>query len=240
VSSEERAEQRRLEVSRIRHTCIMIDPPWPERGGGKITRGAQRHYPLLKTKEIAPLIKSSGAFSPAEDAHLWIWTTDTFLRHGIHLHEELGFRYVRTFAWVKIRVDDDGHVITTEDAARKRRPSARCGIGQYARGAHELLLFGVRGDGMHESVWTHDHAVPSVIFAPHPTDENGKRIHSRKPPESYALIERVSKGPRMEMFARVERPGWSCWGNELPQKDDSIFEATQAALARQRLEAGIE
>lgn len=29
------------------YKTIYIDPPWPERGGGKIKRGADRHYALI-------------------------------------------------------------------------------------------------------------------------------------------------------------------------------------------------
>jgi hypothetical protein len=29
-----------------KYRTIYIDPPWPERGGGKIKRGADRHYSL--------------------------------------------------------------------------------------------------------------------------------------------------------------------------------------------------
>jgi len=39
--------------------------------------------------------------------------------------------------------------------------------------------------------------------------------HSEKPSEFYALVERVSPGPRLEMFARRKRAGWSSWGNEV-------------------------
>ena len=35
-----------------RYKTIYADPPWNEQGGGKIKRGADRHYPLMKTKEI--------------------------------------------------------------------------------------------------------------------------------------------------------------------------------------------
>ena len=40
--------------------------------------------------------------------------------------------------------------------------------------------------------------------------------HSEKPPEFFGIVETVSPGPRMEMFARRERPGWDLWGNEAP------------------------
>jgi N6-adenosine-specific RNA methylase IME4 len=39
--------------------------------------------------------------------------------------------------------------------------------------------------------------------------------HSRKPDEMYALVERVSPGPYLEMFARRPRDGWAVWGNEV-------------------------
>lgn len=41
-----------------------------------------------------------------------------------------------------------------------------------------------------------------------------KREHSRKPDEQYALIEGCSNGPRLEMFARGPRLGWTVWGNQ--------------------------
>lgn len=40
------------------------------------------------------------------------------------------------------------------------------------------------------------------------------REHSRKPDEFYALVREASPGPRLEMFAREERDGFTAWGNE--------------------------
>ena len=54
-----------------------------------------------------------------------------------------------------------------------------------------------------------------------------KRKHSRKPDEQYAPIEACSPGPRLELFARGERKGWSVWGN---QADDG-YEPTWATYA---------
>lgn len=39
--------------------------------------------------------------------------------------------------------------------------------------------------------------------------------HSEKPQEFFDLVERVSPGPYLEMFARTARPNWSAWGNEI-------------------------
>ena len=38
-----------------KYQCIYADPPWNEQGGGKIKRGADRHYPLMKTEDIKNL-----------------------------------------------------------------------------------------------------------------------------------------------------------------------------------------
>jgi N6-adenosine-specific RNA methylase IME4 len=40
--------------------------------------------------------------------------------------------------------------------------------------------------------------------------------HSQKPEEFQTLVESVSPGPYLELFARRVRPGWSVWGNEVP------------------------
>jgi N6-adenosine-specific RNA methylase IME4 len=38
--------------------------------------------------------------------------------------------------------------------------------------------------------------------------------HSRKPEAFLDLIEQVSPGPYLELFARRQRLGWDTWGNE--------------------------
>lgn len=209
--------------TRRTYRCISIDPPWQERGGGKIKRGADRHYPLASREEIHRAL-AGAPFGPEDDAHLWCWVTDSFLLDGLWLIERLGFRYVRTFPWVKVRASKpaaldfetgiaaEGLVLSDDGT-----PAVKIGIGQYARGAHELLFFAVRGRGMSTEVWTGARDVPSVLFAPHERDESGKIIHSRKPRASYDLIERVSRGPRIEGFARIARPGWDRWGAEAPE-----------------------
>jgi N6-adenosine-specific RNA methylase IME4 len=68
-----------------------------------------------------------------------------------------------------------------------------------------LLLFGVRGR--------------MRTLAPGRTRVNllatRKREHSRKPHETYRLIESCSPGPYLELFAREKVDGWIQWGDEL-------------------------
>jgi len=54
---------------------------------------------------------------------------------------------------------------------------------------------------------------PSIINAV-------RREHSRKPDETYGLIERMyPELPKIELFARHARPGWAAWGNQAPADD---------------------
>jgi N6-adenosine-specific RNA methylase IME4 len=180
------------------YRCIVMDPPWAEYGGGG--RGAQNHYALMKTSDIARTTLRSPAWRPADDAHLWCWVTDNYLLDGLSLIDTLGFRYVRTFAWVKVA--DKVTCTGTPDVVAGA--GLQMGLGQYARGSHELCLFATRGKAM-----LPERAPPSVLFA-------SRREHSRKPDECFTRwFERVSPGPRVEFFCREARPGWDAWGNQV-------------------------
>jgi N6-adenosine-specific RNA methylase IME4 len=148
---------------------------------------------------IGEALFESGLWRPCEHAHLYLWYTDNHLIDALKLSEVLGFRYVRTFQWIKLR--QDGKAL-------------RLGIGQYARGAHEGALFCVRGKGKDSSVMTDRRDIPSCFLARHPTN-NGKRVHSAKPEESFALVEARSHGPYYEFFSRSARENWTNWGDEV-------------------------
>jgi N6-adenosine-specific RNA methylase IME4 len=79
----------------------------------------------------------------------------------------------------------------------------RFGLGQYLRNQTEHLLLGVRGRApiqfRSQGTW---------FYAP-------RQQHNHKPEEQYAIIERCSPGPYLELFARRQRPGWDVWGNEV-------------------------
>lgn len=82
----------------------------------------------------------------------------------------------------------------------------RLGLGNYLRNATEHVLFATRGRA-------------PVNFRSQPTWINAPvQDHSHKPEELYPLIERISSGPYLELFAR-RRPSstadWSVWGNEI-------------------------
>src|SRR5690606_18201505 len=51
--------QQGLNLYACEYGCAAMDPPWPERGGGKSKRGADRHYPLLGVPQIVELVRTS-------------------------------------------------------------------------------------------------------------------------------------------------------------------------------------
>ena len=79
----------------------------------------------------------------------------------------------------------------------------RLGLGMYLRNQTEHVLLGTSGKGRvlfrGQGTW---------FYAP-------QQDHSHKPEEQYAIIERCSSGPYLELFARRHRPGWDAWGNEV-------------------------
>lgn len=173
---------------------VLIDPPWPEFGGGKVKRGADRHYPLIKTKEdIRATIFSSEVFQPAPNSHLYLWVTNNCLPWAVWLIPELGFRYVTCITWAK--------------------PSI--GIGQYFRGQTGQLLFAVKGDGLRVARRHRGKQHFSTLLKAERAKKDGKPVHSAKPEAAYRMIELASPAPRLEMFARRSRKGWSAWGNEV-------------------------
>jgi N6-adenosine-specific RNA methylase IME4 len=132
------------------YKTIVADPPWAETGGGKICRGAQKHYAVVKDKDIESLIRAAPCWHPDESCHFWLWVTNNRLPLGFQIMANLGFRYVTNLCWTKDRF----------------------GIGQYLRGQHELCLFGVRGETMLPTIRN----VPSVVMAPR--GEHSAKPHS--------------------------------------------------------------
>lgn len=183
-----------------KYKTLYSDPPWLERGGGKIKRGADRHYPLMHTKDIIAMSTFVDKISE-DDAHLYMWVTNNFLADGLKVMDAWGFRYITKITWFK---------------------EGKIGLGQYFRGITEDCLFGVKGklpykilNGKRQQGVTGFHA--------------SRSRHSEKPEKMRQMIERVSYPPFVEIFARpteaedifAEPPEieWDYIGNEIDGVD---------------------
>lgn len=166
--------------------CIVADPPWqidtgPAVFGGAIERGHDAlAYEQMPLGDIANLDVKALA---AADSHLYLWTTNKYLRDAYTVAEEWGFRPSVVLTWCK---------------------SVRgIGLGDTFRLTTEFILFARRGNLPHARI------VPTTWF----DWPRGK--HSAKPDDFYTLVESVTPGPYVDLFARKPRAGWTVWGDEV-------------------------
>ncbi len=169
---------------------ILIDPPWrfTNRTGKMAPEHKRLHrYATMSFAEIADLPVGQYAKSPS---HLYLWCPNALLPRGLETMAAWGFTYKTNIVWYKIRKDGG--------------PDGR-GVGFYFRNVTELLLFGIKG-----SLRTLQPGRTQVNLL-----STRKREHSRKPDETYDIIEQCSPGPYLELFARNQMPNWTQWGDEI-------------------------
>ena len=188
-----------LAQTKRRYATILADPPWRYSRNQTATKGErsmfdrQLPYTSMPLADICLLPVERIA---AEDSMLWLWATNALLQEGLDVMDAWGFKYVGLRTWAKPKV----------------------GIGYWLRGQTEQLLLGIRGKPNRQEHYNPakvNYGITTLLLAP-----AGK--HSAKPPESYRDIERMSKPPRIELFARRERKGWDSWGNEAKELDKEL------------------
>ncbi len=188
--ADQAAAELRVLAANKQFRTIMADPPWQfQNRTGKIAPEHKRlsRYGTMTISDIAGLPVEETA---APTAHLYLWVPNALLPDGLAVMKAWGFTYKSNLVWHKIRKDGG--------------PDGR-GVGFYFRNVTELILFGVRG----RDARTLPPGRSQVNFM-----ASRKREHSRKPDEQYDIIEKCSPGPRLELFARGPRKGWTVWGNQ--------------------------
>jgi N6-adenosine-specific RNA methylase IME4 len=145
-----------------------------------------RHYDCMELVDIAALAVKDIV---ADEAALFLWVPGPHLVLGHHvpIMRAWGFQPSGVaFVWVKVT----------------KAGGACFGGGFTTRKCVEYAVIGKRGRSVRE------HAdVSELIIAP-------RREHSRKPDEFFARVERYSRGPYCELFARESRPSWRQWGDQ--------------------------
>lgn len=175
----------------MKYRTIVADPPWQYKKQPGLRGGdgpwPERDYPTMPNSVIAALPVADMA--DASGAHLYLWTTNVILtrqRWGRPDPIEIAE------AW--------GFTPKTLLTWVKTGP---LGMGRFFRGNAEHVVFAVRGDAPIDA----SRRETNVFVSP-------RRRHSQKPECFYDLVERVSPGPYLELFARRNRLGWDTWGNE--------------------------
>lgn len=188
----------------LRYATIVADPPWKVKAGpagapyvldtdgiqrwDKVSRPSRElAFPAMTVEEIKALDVASIA---EPNAHLYLWTINRYLEEAFAVIRAWGFTYSTAIVWAKNPMGG--------------------GLGGAYGISTEYVLFARRGSlpaiGRVKGTW---------FNWKRPYDERGKPRHSAKPDDFLAMVEKVSPGPRIELFARSRRPGWDVWGNEV-------------------------
>lgn len=122
----------------------------------------------------------------APDARLFLWRVSAMQEEALEVMRAWGFIPKSELVWIK----------------NTKSSKLWFGMGRTVRMSHEICLIGQRG---HPEILSH--SIRSVFEAPYTR-------HSGKPEIFFDYVEKLSPGPYLELFARRQRPGWTCLGDE--------------------------
>ena len=174
-----------------KYSVIYADPPWRQSKGGKKSvransSGKPLDYPTLGVDEIKAYLKAADALT-GENSVLFLWTIDKYLFDAELIARSLGYKLHARMIWNKVTGIPAAFTV---------------------RYAHEYLLYMYKGKLT--PVASDERGKISTVFT-----EQVKR-HSQKPDEAYRIIERLYPNlNKIELFARNQREGWDCWGDEV-------------------------
>jgi N6-adenosine-specific RNA methylase IME4 len=136
-------------------------------------------YSTMSVAEIIALPVQNLAMP---DAHLYLWTTQRYLRNSFYALDAWGFKLGSVLVWAKPPKGVAGTFVSST----------------------EFCLFGRRGILPHKT-----RHMGTCFHWPRPGHH-----HSQKPEAFIDLVEQVSPGPYVELFARRHRLGWDVWGDQ--------------------------
>lgn len=172
-----------------RYSTIVVDPPWmPELGGtwaARVDKGRPQKF--YPTMPLAAI--KAIEIPSAPQAHLYVWALSQHVDWAYDLARAWRFDPVVLLTW--------------------KKPGL--GVGRFRCNTEHVLLArkGSRHGNPFGTGGRHAQATEGTLF------EWPRGRHSEKPAEFFQLVERLSRGPYLEMFARSHRDGWHVWGNEV-------------------------
>lgn len=150
----------------MKYQAIYADPPWREEMSGRYDRRKNQRpghlsYPTMLVGEIKQLPVNEIA---CKGAHLWLWTTNQFLKQGFEVMKAWGFTYLAPITWVK--------------------PS---GMGNYFVHRTQTILFGYKDKCIFEG----ERYIPTVLFAPFPKRHSEKPLEAYELIERVSSAPRI-------------------------------------------------
>ena len=183
------------DIQPFSQSIIHCDPPWAFQNWSEKgeDRNANQHYATMTWEEIRDLPVGHLA---SRNCAVFLWCVDPLLDKGFEVLKAWGFRYSSVaFTWAKRTCTGKKWFM---------------GAGYTTRANPETCLLGMTGHIERQSA-----AVRQLIVEP-------VREHSRKPDRiADDIVKLYGDLPRVELFARIRRPGWSSWGNELDKFEEA-------------------
>jgi len=215
---------------------IIADPPWIY--GDKLpkVRGAQSHYGGMTVADVAAMRIAALADRAGCVCLLWIPDAidlDPSGMNGATILRSWGFTPKQRWVWVKTKLVTP--ILRSWSTASRvtwlfGRSGARLsrdlafGMGRLARTCHEIAIVGVRGN-VYGNLGSKSER--TVFLSP-------RRGHSEKPEEVQDALDRMfPTARRLELFARRQRDGWVCVGNEAPGTEGQDVRESIADLEKQ-------
>ncbi len=177
---------------------IYADPPWEyDNGSVDPTRQIGNHYPTMKLEEIIALTdKDTRTVQDLAAKNCLLYLWATAPK----IEEALQVMNAWGFEYRSCMVWD----------------KQVTGMGYWSRVRHELLLIGAKGDVI----------TPDESQRPDSIHSEQRGEHSAKPTYYYEMLESLyPRVPKLELFARSEREGWTLWGNEVAAPPEIPAEA---------------
>lgn len=193
-----------------RYSVVLADPGWPfkDKLPGK-GRGAAKNYlttaiqgiiDLFGSDEYGDYLEMCGTRAYlADDCVLVMWRVSSMVEEAYQVARGWGFDPTKgEIVWNKLT----------------KKGKEWFGMGRIVRGAHETAILATRGKS---AAVVRDKGVRSTFPAkvPHYADGRKEYVHSAKPAVFHDVVERLTRGPRLELFARRQRDGWLCLGNQV-------------------------
>jgi len=186
----------RLTTLTGQYQCIVIDPPWFYRLRNQDKTHRNRiPYKPMKIEEILAL--PIPELCDPNGCVLWLWYTNNHMIEAAKCLETWGFDLKTILTWEKVTIAGTPHI----------------GTGHWLRNCTEHCALGIRGNVKAFAGRTLTNE--STILRAR------RREHSRKPSAFLSMVDKLCPVERkLEMFAREERQGWDCWGDEANKFDE--------------------
>jgi len=178
-------------VSSRLYSTIVADPPWPYAdayngftGNGRAIDRDMAGKPFLRYPTMS--------LSEISDLPLRSWSAA-----NAHL-----------YLWTTSRFLRDAFGVAEDWGFKVSKPLVWC------KPAHARPLGGTFGSATEFVLFCRRGSLRSLTRTPTDWFAWPRTQHSAKPEAFLDLVERVSPGPYLELFARRNRLGWDTWGNE--------------------------